>query len=152
MTRAESSIALLADARQGWLNRHGRRWFAKMMTLMERWAAVSAARCQADRYRKHFRSRSHLGLLLYYALKGDANLRQSYTLFESHPNLLARSGLMSAKGGSSVSFSQFTHSNTSSVASSRRPRFRRRPNGLVHSACPCGPPNALRSCASNTSP
>ncbi len=116
MTRAKTRIALLVEARHHWLNRHGRRWLGKRVPSLEQWVAKSTAHGQADRYRKHVRSRGHFRLLLDDALGDPVSLRQSDALLVSRPDWLARSGRMSAEGKIHVSHSQFADANTTRPA------------------------------------
>lgn len=97
-----------------------RRWLARELGLLRPLVAASAARCQAERYRKHFSSFSHLCLLLFHGLSGGASLRQSYAAFAACPGLVALSGLGTpAERGHErlgVSFSQLAASNHSRPA------------------------------------
>jgi hypothetical protein len=80
--------------------------------------SVSAAACQAERYRKHFTAFQHACLLLFHGLAGSPSLRQSYATFADCRALVALAGL-AVDGGDerlAVSFSQWAESNTSRPA------------------------------------
>jgi len=121
MTRApRTSIASPTAAHQQGLNRRQRRWLGAQLRKLRRRAAQAAARCQADRYRKHFSAYAHLCLLLFHGLSAGRSLRQSYGAFAACPGLVEVSGLggadYAATGQLGVSFSQFAGSNTSRPA------------------------------------
>lgn len=115
-----ASIAPTPTLTQPGLNRRLRRWLAAELGSLRPQLAVAAARCGAERYRKHFHSFAHACLLLFHALSGAASLRQSYAAFAVCPGLVALSGLglpdQPEDEGLGVSFSQFAQSNTSRPA------------------------------------
>ncbi|MBM3189165.1 MAG: IS4 family transposase [Chloroflexi bacterium] len=121
MARApQTSIASPPAAHQQGLNRRQRRWLGRQLRNLRGRVAQAAARCQADRYRKHFDAYAHLCLLLFHGLSAGRSLRQSYGAFAACPGLVAVSGLggadYAASGQLAVSFSQFAASNSSRPA------------------------------------
>jgi hypothetical protein len=98
------------------LNRPLRRWLVAELRRLRPAVAASAARCRADRYRKHFGAFGHACLLLFHGLGGGRSLRQSYAALADCPSLLAFSGLAAPDGGPGVSFSQVAASSTSRPA------------------------------------
>lgn len=107
-------------AAQPSLNRRLRRWLAEELGLLRPAVVAAARRCDAERYRKHFGSFAHAGLLLFHGLSGGPSLRQSYGAFASCPGLAALSGLATAADPAEerlgVSFSQLADSNRSRPA------------------------------------
>ena len=121
MARARiTSIAHRAGCNQPFLNHHLRRWFAKVLRQLQPVVVASAARCNAERYRKHFHSFAHLCLLLFHGLSGNQSLRQSYAAFAVCPGMVSLSGLAVSddpeREALAVSFSQFADSNTTRPA------------------------------------
>lgn len=77
---------------------------------------AAAASCAAERYRKHFDSVAHAGMLLFHGLNRGQSLRQSYAVIEAAPSVQDALGLTTAAGHLTVSYSQFAASNTSRPA------------------------------------
>ena len=102
------------DYRQ--LNRRLRRALARELRSLQPAIRESAARCRAERYRKHFSSVQHVALLLVHGFEGDRSLRDSYALAAGDDTLLDACQLLTDDGRLSVSFSQFAASNTSRPA------------------------------------
>jgi hypothetical protein len=90
-----------------------RHWLAQELRHLRPLLADSAAHCQAERYRKHFKSFQHGCLLLFHALSGAPSLRQGYEGFQACDALVALSGLQGERG---VSLSQYADSNTTRPA------------------------------------
>jgi len=120
MTRARSSIVQKVHRSQLSLNRRLRRWLAKELKGLRGVIGLSAMRCRAEHYRKHFGSFGHASLLLFHGLSGGASLRQSFVAFAACEGLVSLSGLMATNALGQdelgVSFSQFAASNTSRPA------------------------------------
>ena len=118
-TRADSVPQRARAAGRPALSRPLRRWLAGELRALRPAVAASAARCDAERYRKHFDSFAHTSLLLFHGLAGSPSLRQSYDTFSDCPGLVALAGLAPADaaaaeaGRLAVSFSQVAASNTS---------------------------------------
>lgn len=114
-----SSIAHSSPSGYCHLNRRLRRWLAPTLRRLHPVLDTGAARCGAERYRKHFHSFSHATLLLFHGLTHGQSLRESYAAFAECPGLLALSDLASATAADEqigVSFSQFADSNTTRPA------------------------------------
>jgi hypothetical protein len=121
MVRApRSSILHSAPHPQSHLNRQLRRWLAKELRTLQPILVASAARCQAERYRKHFNSFAHACLLIFHGLTGSPSLRQSYAGFAACRGLASLAGLAVCSPPDdeqlAVSFSQFANSNQSRPA------------------------------------
>jgi hypothetical protein len=117
MARAPAaSIAQRRGVAQSSLNRQLRRWLFKELGLLRPQIVRNAARCHAERYRKHFCSFSHACLLIFHGLSGGKSLRQSFEAFATCRDLATLAGLASSTAPQeeclSVSFSQFADSNT----------------------------------------
>ncbi len=101
-------------------NRQLRRWLAAELQRLRPQIVASAARCQAERYRKHFDSFAHFCLLLFHGFSASQSLRESYADFGPCSGLLALSGLGSDADPDDerlgVSYSQFALSNTTRPA------------------------------------
>jgi hypothetical protein len=97
-------------------NRRMRRFIARELRQLQTAICVSAAACDADRYRKHFDAVAHFGLLVFHGLQPHASLRGSYAAIQQCPAVLAASGLVQPDGTPTVSFSQFAASNTTRPA------------------------------------
>ena len=111
-------IACSSHSHETGINRRLRRWLGRELPLLKGEISASAARCEADRYRKHFDSFAHACLLIFHGLSGNQSLRQSYTAFPACPGLAQYSGLAKSEDpeGIGVSFSQFAESNTTRSA------------------------------------
>jgi hypothetical protein len=121
MARASSSsIAHSSPSSQVRLNRQMRRWLAATLRQLRPVLDAGAARCAAERYRKHFHCFSHASLLLFHGLTHGQSLRESYAAFAACPGLVLLSGLaVTAEADDErvgVSFSQFADSNTTRPA------------------------------------
>lgn len=101
-------------------NRQMRRWLASELRRLYPRIVASAARCQAERYRKHFDSFAHTCLLLFHGFSGAQSLRETYAAFGTCSGLLRLSGLGSDADPDDervgISFSQFADSNTTRPA------------------------------------
>lgn len=97
-------------------NRRVRRFVAGEVRRLQAAVRVSAAACEADRYRKQFDAVAHFGLLVFHGLRPGASLRGTYAAIYQCPALLAASGLVQPDGAPTVSFSQFAASNTTRPA------------------------------------
>lgn len=97
-------------------NRRVRRLLARELRRLQAAVRVSAAACDADRYRKHFDAVAHFGLLVFHGLRPASSLRGSYAAIQHCPALLAASGLSRSDGSPTVSFSQFAASNSTRPA------------------------------------
>jgi hypothetical protein len=93
-----------------------RRFIAREIRQLQAAIRVSAAACDADRYRKRFDAVAHFGLLVFHGLQPAASLRGSYAAIYQCPAMLAASGLVQPDGTPTVSFSQFAASNTTRPA------------------------------------
>ena len=93
-----------------------RRLLATEVRHLPRAIRTSAAACGADRYRKHFDSVAHVGLLLFHGLNPGLSLRQSDEALAECDALLEVWGLRQPDGALSVSFSQVAASSTSRPA------------------------------------
>lgn len=102
------------------LNRKLRRWLATELRQLRSVVVKSAARCGAERYRKHFNSFGHACLLIFHGLSGGQSLRQSYEAFAACPGLVELASLAGSDDPEderlSVSYSHFAASNTSRPA------------------------------------
>lgn len=102
------------------LNRRLRRWLGKELPGIKELVRLSAERCGAELYRKHFDSIAHACLLIFHGLSGSPSLRQSYAAFPACRGLLAASGLAHPQDPQKerlrVSFSQLAASNTTRPA------------------------------------
>lgn len=121
MARASRlSVPRPAASRQPTLKGQLRRWLARELGRLRPAVRASAARCDAERYRKHFDTFAHTSLLLFHGLSGSPSLRQRYGVFGACPGLVALSGrgdpLTAPDAGLRVSYSQFAASNTSRPA------------------------------------
>ncbi len=109
-----------AQSRQPALNGQLRRWLARELGRLRPAVRASAARCDAERYRKHFDTFAQTSVLLFHGLSGSPSLRQSYGAFAACPGLVALSGLgdpgAAPDAGLRISFSQLAASNTSRPA------------------------------------
>ncbi len=114
------SITQSTPSRQHAPNRQLRRWLASELGRLRPQIVASAARCRAERYRKHFDSFAHACLLLFHGFGATESLRESYAAFAPCSGLLAVSGLASGAdpddGRIGVSYSQFADSNTTRPA------------------------------------
>lgn len=114
------SITQSTPPQQHTPNRQLRRWLASEVRRLRPQILASAARCQAERYRKHFDSFAHVCLLLFHGFCGTHSLREGYAAFGACPGLLALSGLANHADPNDerlgVSYSQFAHSNTTRPA------------------------------------
>jgi hypothetical protein len=94
MSRAlRRSVAHAPPTTQPGLARRLRRWLAGELPRLRPAIARSAARCGADRYRKHFDAVAHAVLLIFHGLRRSESLRQSYAAFAGCRALVALSGL-----------------------------------------------------------
>lgn len=114
------SITQSTPSQQQTPNRQLRRWLAAEVERLRPLIVASAARCQAERYRKHFHSFAHTCLLLFHGFAGTHSLRESYAAFGACPGLRALSGLARHADSDDerlgISYSQFAHSNTTRPA------------------------------------
>jgi len=115
-----SSIAHSSPSGQVCLNRQLRRWLAATLRRLHPVLDTGAARCGAERYRKHFHSFGHATLLLFHGLTHGQSLRERYAAFAACPGLVVLSGLAVTAAADDerigVSFSQFADSNTTRPA------------------------------------
>jgi hypothetical protein len=99
------------------LNRRLRRALVRELVRLRPAITRSAAACDAERYRKHFDSFAHTGVLLFHGLSGSPSLRQSYAAMPLCPGLVGLSGLQTDDPDRlSISFSQLADSNTTRPA------------------------------------
>jgi hypothetical protein len=107
----------LAAADQPALNRRLRRVLMHELARLQPAVARSAAACGAERYRKHFDSYAHAGVLLFHGLSASPSLRQSYAGFAQCPGLVSLTGLgTSDPDRLGVCFSHLADSNTTRPA------------------------------------
>ncbi len=97
-----------------------RRFLAAEVRRLQPEIRASAAACEAERYRKHFDSVGHVGVLLFHGLNPGLSLRQSYAALCECATYLTVWGLRAADdaddGLPAVSFSQVAASSTSRPA------------------------------------
>lgn len=114
------SITQSTPSHQHTPNRQLRRWLTVEVRHLRPQIVASAARCQAERYRKHFDSFAQTCLLLFHGFSGSHSLRESYAAFGACSGLRALSGLANHADPDDerlgVSFSQFANSNTTRPA------------------------------------
>lgn len=96
-----------------------RRWLTEEFSRLEHAVAVSAARHQSDRYRKHFTSWQHVCFVLLHGLSGSPSLRETYRSLPDYGLLVCQSGLCAPRDPETptVSFPQLAASNTTRSAS-----------------------------------
>ena len=117
------SVPRPGPARQSALKGQLRRWLARARRSLRPALVASAARCDAERYRKPCDTLAHARLLLVHGLSARPSLRQSYGAFAACPGLVALRGLgdpgPAPDAGLRIRFSQFAASNTSRPAAAR---------------------------------
>jgi hypothetical protein len=100
------------------LNRRLRRFLATTLSHARPVLAASAARCQADRYRKSFDHFAHACLLLFHGLADQRSLRQTHAAFPLAGAVFTLSGLARDPGSDdlALSYSQLAASSTTRPA------------------------------------
>ncbi len=94
-------------------NRKFRRILAQQLQALLQHTDKIATQHKLERYRKHFHTRQHAGVLLFHGLTRSPSLRQSYQLIHSQRELLQACDLLDESQHMRVSFSQLAASNHS---------------------------------------